>query len=212
MNPETNHFGLKRIPPFKEWEAEKFLVVHMATPMLDVESCLALAQIPFISIAYDSESIETDIRNNIRNSFGIIITGSRKVNKVLPNLPKAILESRLPKLGFCYGHEVLGTYLGANLIECNPPVGERSEVEAVLYPSVLFEGLDLDVKYMVNMAHDYMLETVPAGSKLIAKTHLTPIAGFENLENKTFGLQFHPEKDWMGDIVFRNFYKFCKDS
>jgi GMP synthase (glutamine-hydrolysing) len=187
----------------------------MEAPKLDVESCLNLAQIPFISIPYDAKNLESLIEKNIHDCFGIIISGSRGAgpeDDAMPPVSQSILNSDLPKLGVCYGHEVLGQFLGSKVVLCSPPAGEQSEVEAQLFDSVLFEGLDLNEKYMVTMAHDYMLDSLPNGSKLIARTQLTPIGGFENLDRKIFGLQFHPEKDWMGDIVFKNFYKFCEES
>ena len=53
-----------------------------------------------------------------------------------------------------------------------------------LYESILFKGMDLNDDYMVTMAHDYMLQNIPIGSKLIAKTEMTPVAGFELLKKK----------------------------
>jgi GMP synthase-like glutamine amidotransferase len=38
---------------------------------------------------------------------------------------------------------------------------------------------------------------------------MTPIAGFHHEEKEIWGLQFHPEKDWIGDEVLKNFYQYC---
>lgn len=210
-----DHFALQRVPPFEAWKRRKFLVLHMQTPFLDVETCLKLANIPFKALAYDEIKMEDDLVKEISDSFGIIITGSwlgKKISRMKPEIPRAIYESPLPKLGLCFGHEEFGKYLGARLVECNPPFGEQSETEVKLFQSPLFEGLDLDADYIVFMAHDYMLDEVPENSELIAQTRITPIAGFQCLSEKMFGLQFHPEKGWLGDLVFRNFYRYCSDS
>lgn len=171
----------------------------METKFLDVESCLTAEGIPFLAISFDESGLEKKITKELKSSCGIIITGSRKLHEDLPGIPDTILSSGLPILGLCYGYEWLGYMLGAKLIECNPPLGEHSEVEAKLHPSILFDGLDTKDLVFVTMAHNYMLEDLPQGSRLIASTKKTPIAGFESTERSIFGLQFHPERD--GSVV-----------
>lgn len=207
----NSHLGLTRVPPFKSWIKRKILVLHMEAPALDVETCLKMSEIPFISLPYDEKDIKEDITTILDECFGVIITGSRKVKEKLPPLPGIILDSNLPHLGLCYGCEILGIHMGASVIECNPPIGEYSEVDITLYPSLLFKGLDIRSDEIVTMAHSYMLNEAPPGCDVIASTKKTPIAGFECPSKGIFGLQFHPEKGWLGEIIFKNFYNFCKD-
>jgi GMP synthase-like glutamine amidotransferase len=201
--------SLIRIPPFDVWKRRKFLVLHMETPVLSVESNLKLAKLPFIGLPYDEANVEKDIKDHLDDTFGVIITGSRNVNGELPGLPDVLLDSKLPKLGLCYGAEILAQHLGGSITKCNPPMGEFSNVTAELKPSVLFQGYDNSEKAMVKMEHSYMIDSLPKDCKIIASTKKTPIAGFECKRKNIFGLQFHPEKGWLGDIVFKNFYKFC---
>lgn len=204
------HLDIKRIPPFEKWKKDKILVMHMEAPHLDVEDCLRTSEIPFTEIAYDTPNLDEKLNHLMNECFGVIITGSLKSGQVYPDVPKIVIESNFPKLGLCYGCEVLGMSLGSDLEKCNE-IGEFGEVECTLRPSELFRGIDVDQKVPVYMAHHLMLDSIPKGSKIIASTEETPIAGFENLERKMFGLQFHPEKDWMGEIVFKNFYEICKE-
>ena len=207
---EVNHLGLKRVPPFKEWRRDKILVIHMEAIHLDVEDCLRSSEVPFKSIAYNDENIDELLPDLISESSGIIISGSTKKNQKYPKVPQIALDSDLPKLGICYGCEALGIYMGAHLTECNSGVGEYGETGCVLKPSPLFEGIDVSENIPVHMAHHLMLDSIPDGCKVIAATRQTPIAGFETPDQKNFGLQFHPEKNWLGDIIFKNFYEICR--
>ena len=206
----VNHLGLKRVPPFEEWRKNKILVVHMEAIHLDVEDCLRSAEIPFKSVAYDTENIESLLPDLLEESFGIVISGSTKKNQKYPKVPQMILESALPKLGLCYGCEALGVYMGSGLIECNSGVGEYGETECLFKPSPLFDKIDITGNVPVYMAHHLMLDPAPEGCTVIATTKQTPVAGFENLDKMVFGLQFHPEKNWLGDIIFKNFYEICR--
>ena len=198
--------SLNRVPPFKSWTSKKLLVMHMDAPHLDIEIQLRANRIPFIAIAYNDPGLEINIGSLMSECFGIIISGSVKSEI---ETPLKILESRLPKLGLCYGMESIGSYYGSRIIDCNAGIGEYSEVVAHLYDSILFKGLDISRDQTVFMAHKYMVESLPKGFALIAETKQTPIAGFENINIGVFGLQFHPEKSWIDGIPFKNFYNFC---
>jgi GMP synthase-like glutamine amidotransferase len=202
-----SNLALNRVKPFKSWVNNKLLVMHMNAPHLDVEIQLRANRIPFVAVAYDDPNLDELLDSKLSECFGIIISGSRDTSI---RTSSKIFESKLPKLGLCYGNEELGSYLGSEIINCNDSIGEYSEVIAHLYPSILFEGLDITEDQMVFMAHSYMLASLPRGCRLIAETKETPIAGFENLDIGVFGLQFHPEKSWTDGIPFRNFYKFCE--
>lgn len=202
---------LKRLKSYQDWNKNKLLVIHMITPMLDVETCLKMSKIPFESISINDNNFELNIRKHINESLGVIITGSRKKDGNLPGLPKIVTESDIPIIGLCYGNEWLCQISGGSLEECNPPIGEHSEVKCLLGDSLLFEGIS-DKEQIVTMAHDYMISKLPIGSKSIASTDLTPIAGFEFLRKKMFGLQFHPEKGYLGELIFSNFFKYCTTS
>jgi len=66
---------LTRVPPFQAWKKRKLLVLHMETPMLDVETCLKGVRIPFVSLPFDEVALEEDIENHLDDSIGIVITG-----------------------------------------------------------------------------------------------------------------------------------------
>lgn len=201
---------LKRIKSYHEWSNKKILVIHMVTHFLDVETCLLMSKIPFESISFESDNFMEDLMKESKHAVGVIITGSVKKGDKLPELPHEVIRLGVPILGLCYGNEWLAKHLGGKIVDCNHPLGEKSEVRVDLGDSLLFRGLENEEDLFVTMAHDYMIGKLGPGCKKIASTNLTPIAGFENIDRKIFGLQFHPEKGFLGETIFKNFFSFCK--
>jgi GMP synthase-like glutamine amidotransferase len=197
------------IHTYNQWKKKKLLLLKMTTSNNILEQCLEFNNIP--CIIYDcslmneveiSKAWETD-KYDIR---GIIVGGSITPDAIYPAFPTHILEEVDKVLGICYGCEVLAEMLGSTIIECNHPVGETGSVIITLKNDILFKGLDLSLDWAVTMNHDMMIKKLPNDCELIASTELTPIAGFHHYKKKWWGLQFHPEKDWLGSIIFKNFY------
>lgn len=200
-----------KVLDYKNWKKRNLLVLKMLTASDLLENSLSLLGIPYI--LYDCVE-ETNLEKRWETDkdlvCGIIISGSRVVPEyhMLPSFPEHIIEN-LPVLGICYGHEILGSILGSKIVD-SPNGGEKTSVIVSLKSDPIFQSLDTDLKWQVTMRHDQMLQTLPPGSKLIASTSDCPVAGFHHEDKNWWGLQFHPEKDWMGNIVFKNFYSICR--
>lgn len=110
---DADENSIVRIQSYKEFLKRKILVIHMKTPDLNIENRLKILNIPFISLSY----LDPDLVKKIKNLeyFGIIISGSRTSNGILPGIPEEILKSDLPKLGICYGAMVIAQKLGASI-------------------------------------------------------------------------------------------------
>lgn len=186
-------------------------IIHIPGSTDELLAAYTLMDIPHILYQGDDPDLSNKFIQDSDSICGISIGGGISKGSIGTDvsLPDLILSFQVPKLGICLGHEILGTFLGGNLVDCNPPVGEYGEVIAKFYPNKIFEGLDIEEKYPVKMYHHKMLESLPQGSSLIASSRLTPIAGFYHREKEIWGLQFHPEKDWINTLIFKNFYNFC---
>lgn len=202
---------MKRVSNFNKWSRNKIGIFNMTKYPGQIISLLEMAGIPKIVLRSVDPDVEEDFEYHEKNMCGIIISGGLiEPNMPFPTVPDEALRSKLPKLGICLGHEILGKYLGSNIIDCNPAAkGEYGEVIAKLYDNPIFNGIDTSRPETVKMEHYKMLDSLPKGANLIAETRMTPIAGFHHTEMKIWGLQFHPEKDWEGDIVIKNFYNYC---
>jgi GMP synthase (glutamine-hydrolysing) len=102
-------------------------------------------------------------------------------------------------LGVCFGHQLLGRALGAD-VRRNPAgweVGARKvELTAAGLESPLFAGFDAE--FGVIESHRDAVLTLPRGAKLLAANAHTPIQAF-SVDERFFGVQFHPEMD--GEIL-----------
>ena len=196
---------------FNKWSRKRIGLFNMTKYPGQIISSLDLLGIPHIVLQAEDMDLEKDFEFSEKSICGIIISGGLiEPYHALPSVPTEALKCGLPKLGICLGNEILGTYLGSNLIDCNPTAkGEYGEVIAKLEEDMIFNGIDISQEQMVKMEHYKMLDKIPPGAKLIASTNMTPIAGFHHKEKEVWGLQFHPEKDWSGEIIFKNFYQHC---
>lgn len=204
---------MKRVFNFSKWNRNKIAVFHMMKQPGQLLGNLDLLNIPHD--VFEGEKLgDSDNYKELKEKYcGMIISGGLvEPYHVPPAMPEEALNCNLPKLGICLGHEILGEYLGAEIIPCNQGrIKDSGETLADLKDDTIFEGIDISQKQMVKMEHYLMLKQTPPGAKLIASTNLTPISGFHHEKKEIWGLQFHPEKDWMHETIFNNFYKHCYD-
>ena len=141
-----------------------------------------------------------------KNPAAIILSGgpSSVYEAGSPQLDAAILELGVPVLGICYGFQVLAQALGGKVDK----TGKREYGATDLTLSdggVLLAGQpDLQVCWM---SHGDQVVQAPSGFSVLASTDTTPVAAFENVEKRIFGVQWHPEvkHSQQGQRVLENF-------
>ena len=123
------------------------------------------------------------------------------LEKIAP-LVDYILEKDFPALGVCFGHQMLGYFLGEKV------VADSSQAETGSFPvfltdegkrSKLFAGLP--DKFMAQFGHRDSLEKLPKGARLLGKSERCNISAF-SYKNNVYGVQFHPELT-LNDVKFR---------
>jgi GMP synthase-like glutamine amidotransferase len=181
----------------------KVAIIHMYDPATDD---LKFNLIDFADVRgymWNDPDLEEKFANESDDIDAIIISGSHSdpTREDAPDIPESIVNSGKPILGICYGYEWWMQRAGAKLVPLK--VKEDMIVEADIKQVPLFKGLN--TKLAVVMKHDYIVENMPEGYETIASTETTPHAGVQNTEIKFWGLQFHPEKSWIHDIIFQNF-------
>ena len=139
---------------------------------------------------------------------GFILSGgpSSVYSPGVPGLPDYVLEQGLPVLGICYGMQLLAHYLGGRVA----PAARREYGAA----EVALEGLDeplfgdLDAQALkVWMSHGDLIEALPPGFEILARSGNSPMAAMGDPERGLYGLQFHPEVAHtdMGQEILRRF-------
>ena len=100
-------------------------------------------------------------------------------------------SGRVPILGVCLGHQVIGQVFGAKIGKSKSPMyGRASLVEH--HEKGLFEGLKSPLK--VGLYHSLVVQE-PVGHDLIieARSPTDEIMAVRHATHPTYGVQFHPE-------------------
>lgn len=158
---------------------------------------------------------DTSLKEIIKqNSKGIILSGgpSSVYEKNSPQISKELFNLGIPVLGICYGMQLMGFLLGGKIIATKKhEYGKTDLFIKEHYP--LFENLN--PKLICWMSHGDTVVEIPAGFKILAATHNTPIAAMGNIEKKLYGIQFHPEvthTPWGIELIKNFLFLICKCS
>jgi len=141
----------------------------------------------------------------------ILSGGPRSVLEAgAPDIDFSLLEG-LPVLGICYGHQLMALRLGGEVEKAtHKEYGHRTLVpteedeQLIDRPGSLVSGL---ASNHVWMSHGDQVIAVPPGFRVTASTDSCPVAAFENVANRQYGVQFHPEVSHTpdGKTVLRRF-------
>lgn len=142
---------------------------------------------------------------------GIILSGgpSSVYSEGAPDIDLSNIIGKRPILGICYGAQLI-SYKYEGKVENS---ASREFGRAHLHfrgNSPLFEGIPDGSQ--VWMSHGDTITQLPAGYELVAETNSIPSGAFQNIEQKVFALQFHPEVTHSehGGTILRNYlYKVC---
>lgn len=146
----------------------------------------------------------------IKGLSGLIFSGgpSSVYDADAPSVSPTLLESGLPILGLCYGHQLINLKKGGEV--------KRGTVHefgpAEFHPDrshPLFAGLSLSS--IVWMSHGDEVKKLPEGFHRIGYTSDCDLAAVANDSRKIYGLQFHPEVTHSeeGQTIFKNFLTLC---
>ena len=141
-----------------------------------------------------------------KNPAAIILSGgpSSVYEENSPRLDAKILELGIPVLGICYGFQVLAQALGGRVDKtCKREYG-ATDLKLSSGGTLLASQPDLQVCWM---SHGDQVMEAPSGFEVLASTATTPVAAFENLDKRIFGVQWHPEvkHSEQGQQVLKNF-------
>ncbi|GAB4315313.1 MAG: glutamine-hydrolyzing GMP synthase [Promethearchaeota archaeon] len=141
---------------------------------------------------------------------GIILSGgpASVYDPEAPKLPELFFrtcsERGIPVLGLCYGHQLLAHVLGGKV----EPRGHKEYGKTKLHVNVREDLLwGLEDEEVVWMSHGDQVVELPPGCDVLAHTEACPVAAFRCVQNRWYGLQFHPEvvHTVSGDQVLDNF-------
>jgi para-aminobenzoate synthetase component II len=116
-------------------------------------------------------------------------------------------SGKIPLLGICLGHQVIGEVFGADVVRAKRPMhGDSSEITHD--GTGVFAGLPR--QFSVGRYHSLIVESVdPTPLAVTARSDDGEIMGLTHRDHPTYGVQFHPESIMTehGYDMLRNFLK-----
>lgn len=144
---------------------------------------------------------------------GIIISPGpkRPQDATVSNQILEEFQNKVPILGVCLGHQVIGEYYGAKVCHGNTPMhGKISKVKND--NSGIFAGLPEE--YKVTRYHSLVVseEELPSDLKVTARTEDGAVMGISHVQYPIYGIQFHPEAvlTEYGHELLDNFHQICQ--
>ena len=124
-----------------------------------------------------------------------------------------IMETDLPFLGICFGHQLIGAAYGSQVVDLGHNIREFKEVK-LLGKDPLFDGLPGSIK--VSESHRQALTRVPEGFRHLAESATSQIEAIRHQTRAIYGVQFHPErsdeKHPHGRTIIQNFLNLAAKS
>ena len=142
---------------------------------------------------------------------GIILSGGAAsvYDKLSPKCDRGILELEVPILGICYGHQLIAFLQGGKIVL--EKKGEYGTTKLEIQKDTPLFG-NLEKETYVWMNHRDIVKELPDSYRITASTANSPIAAFESVEKRIYGLQFHPEVTHtkQGIRILKNFvFQIC---
>jgi len=120
-----------------------------------------------------------------------------------------ILDSGLPVLGICFGHQLLAHHFGGRIRQ--GASGEYAEVEIMVTEAGdLFQGLPDRIR--VWMSHRDEVAAIPECLVRLAYSDVCEYEAIRHESLPVYGVQFHPEVHHtpLGSDILKNFVGVCR--
>ena len=146
------------------------------------------------------------------NVKGFVLSGgpSSVYEKNAPFLNENIFTYDVPILGICYGFQLLVKHFDG-LVESSKKAEYGSSNILFESKSILFNTIQ--TKNTVWMSHGDKVSKIPQDWEITSKSENNIISSAQNINNKLFGVQFHPEvmHTHNGKKIIHNFlFDICK--
>ena len=123
---------------------------------------------------------------------------------------KLSLDSKIPVLGICLGHQVIAQFFGGEVGRGNK--AEYAQIEIVIKKeNDLFRNLDK--KLIVWESHKDEVVKLPKDFECLASSDICKFEAMKHKRKPIYGVQFHPEVNHTprGSEILKNFLCVCKN-
>lgn len=128
---------------------------------------------------------------------GVVLSGSpdmmseKKVQAKFQAEIDATVDSKVPVMGVCFGHQMMAHAFGAEIVKDGRHVLGMVETKAVA-DDPLFHGLPRSM--MLLESRYEVVNALPRGFSLLASSETSRIATMKHSTRPLYGVQFHPER------------------
>jgi GMP synthase (glutamine-hydrolysing) len=105
---------------------------------------------------------------------------------------RGLVAAGVPTLGICFGHEILASAMGAELVKAKRMHFALEHIEP-LADDPLFRGVESGFKSLFS--HSVSVARLPLGFVQIARANKCEFAAMRHESLHIYGVQFHPEMD-----------------
>ena len=120
------------------------------------------------------------------------------------------VQGKKPLLGVCLGMQGIAQHYGVSLYNLNTVKHGVSTQVNLINPSQLFAGLP--TTFEAGLYHSWAVQTENQSEfEVIAMSEDQVAMAIQKIEDKVFGIQFHPESVLTpcGNLILENFIKIC---
>ena len=149
------------------------------------------------------------------NINGIILSGGPlnvyEVKKVKFN--KKILNSKVPILGICFGHQIIAKEFGGKVNKSKTREFGLANIKKINNSKLTKNFFNKKGFNNVWMSHSDEVTKIPKGFKVVASSTNSKFAIIESISENFYGIQFHPEVTHTqnGKKLLKNFiFSICK--
>ena len=128
-----------------------------------------------------------------KNIKGVILSGSpfSVKDKLAPTPDLSNIKGEIPLLGICFGAQYMAHHFGGEVANSNTREYGRANLLFIENNNELMK--DIPLQSQVWMSHADSIKSLPKNAKCIASTEDVEFAGYVIKNEKTYGIQFHPE-------------------
>ena len=118
-----------------------------------------------------------------------------------------ICSGRIPALGICFGHQLIGLLYGARVFR--GPECRGDQTVEIIDRDILFEGLDATLSLREDHCEGI---TLPPEFVVLAKSRNYEVEAMKHRSKDVYGVQFHPEVSGeTGKRIFNNFLNLSRE-
>ena len=145
---------------------------------------------------------------------GIILSGGKTLSeKVLFKDVRAdiyaLINSKVPVLGICAGHQVMAMAFGSSVVRLKVPSIKNDQLVKLDTSCKLFKGLPNKIRIYEH--HFRYVKNLNPLFKIVASSSKNKVEAIAHKKLPFFGVQFHPEKnEEFGTKILENFLILCE--